>query len=54
MEKQDDLIVRLKEVVAEKDHIAVGNCYVELLRRRLLQHEPSFVKMIEKIISTPS
>ena len=48
--KQDELIKELKEAVAGDDNEIVHSIYDQLLELRLKQHEPSFVRRLNKIV----
>lgn len=46
---QDELIKELKDAVKNGDNEAVHSIYDDLIIMRLRQHEPSFVRMLDKI-----
>ena len=48
-EKQDKLISELKDAMQHRDWEVVHGIYDDLMRTRLNQHEPSFIKMLDKL-----
>jgi len=48
--KQDKLLIELKKAIKEGDNEAVHGIYDQLLKLRLRQHEPSFVRRLDKLV----
>ena len=47
--RQDIILQWYKDAVAEKDYEAAHGYYDNLIKLRLNAHEPSFIKMLDKI-----
>lgn len=48
--KQNELIEDLKKAVKDRDNEAVHGIYDSLIKLRLNQHEPSFIKKLNKLV----
>lgn len=48
--KQDKLFLKLKEAIKERDNEYVHSVYDQLIKLRLRQHEPSFVRRLDKLV----